>query len=66
MRAMRAMRRLRTTEDRVRHWDAVYDGAEESRFSWFEDKPRCSTEMLAAWARARRMPSSTSAPGRRG
>ncbi len=45
---MRAMRRLRTTEDRVRHWNAVYNGAEESRFSWFEDEPRCSTEMLAA------------------
>lgn len=34
------MARLRTTEDRVRHWNAVYTGAEESRFSWFEDEPR--------------------------
>ncbi len=45
---MRAMRRLRTSEERARHWDAVYTGAEESRLSWFEDEPRCSIEMLAA------------------
>lgn len=42
------MRRLRSTEERVRHWDAVYTGAEGSRLSWFEDEPRCSIKMLAA------------------
>lgn len=40
----------RTSERRARHWNRIYRGSDETRFSWFEPEPRCSLEMLDALA----------------